>query len=118
MRAASQGDIETVLELMAPEVVFLTCGNPPMRGRKTFAAAMREMAKDGQIDCKSAVREITVSGSYAFCWNYITVTIKPHGGGLPLKKEGNVLSVFRKERGGKWVLWRDANLLEADRPRD
>ena len=32
-------------------------------------------------------------------------------GGAPVKRAGNTLSVLRKEAGGKWVLFRDANML-------
>ena len=82
-----------------------------MRGRKAFAAATQEALRGARIEGKSAVREITVSGNYAFCWNHLTVTVKPKDGSPRLKRKGNVLSVFHRERGGRWVLWRDANLL-------
>jgi uncharacterized protein (TIGR02246 family) len=44
--ATKTGDIETVLSLMAEDVVFLLPGQPPMIGRAAFAAAMQ--AQSGQ----------------------------------------------------------------------
>ena len=41
------------------------------------------------------------------------VATTPLQGGVTTRREGNVLSVFRKEPDGRWVLFRDANLLTA-----
>jgi uncharacterized protein (TIGR02246 family) len=39
MAATKAGDIDTVLSLMAGDVVFLVAGQPPMIGKARFAAA-------------------------------------------------------------------------------
>jgi len=39
MTATKAGNIETVLSLMAEDVVFLIPGRPPMIGKSAFAAA-------------------------------------------------------------------------------
>ena len=36
-QATAEGDIDGVLRLMADDVIFLTPGNPPMRGKEAFA---------------------------------------------------------------------------------
>ena len=41
MAATKAGDIETVLSLMAEDVVFLRPGHPPMIGKSAFAAAAK-----------------------------------------------------------------------------
>ena len=111
LRATREGDLDTVLGLMAKDVVFLTSGNPPMRGRKAFAAATKAALKMGRIEGKADIQEITVVGKRAFCWNHLSVTLKPRKGGKGITRKGHVLSVFRKKRSGRWVIWRDANLL-------
>ena len=35
--ATATGDIDTVIGLMAEDVIFLSAGKPPMRGRASFA---------------------------------------------------------------------------------
>jgi uncharacterized protein (TIGR02246 family) len=114
MRASAEGDVERVLTLMAEDVVFLVAGRPPMRGREAFAAASRGMAGKVRFEGRSDVQEIQVAGDYAFCWSHLSVTATPLKGGEPMRRAGDVLSVFRREPDGRWILYRDANLLTAE----
>jgi len=111
MDATRAGDLETVLGLMADDVVFLVHGREPMIGKAAYAAATRAMAAQGTptIDGHSDIREIVVHGDVAFMWAHLTVVITPPGG-APMKRAGHTLTVLRKERG-RWVIARDANLL-------
>ena len=111
MRATSEGDFETVATLMAEDVVFLMPGQAPMHGRQAFMAASRGAVGKFRIDGKSDVQEIQIAGNLAFCWNHLTVTITPLNGNAPVRRVGNILSVFRKEADGRWVLYRDANMI-------
>jgi uncharacterized protein (TIGR02246 family) len=111
MRATAAGDVDQVLKLMHEEAVFLVAGQPPMRGREAFASGLRKALAKFQIDSTSDVQEINVSGDLAYCWNRLTVTMTPHAEGSPVRREGNVLTIFRKDGEGNWVLFRDANLL-------
>ena len=113
MRASADGDLDTVLTLMAEDVVFLLPGQPPMRGREAFAAASRAMTRRVRIEGKPEIQEIHVAGDFAFCWNYLSITATPVNGGAPMRRAGNILSVFRREPDGRWVLFRDANMLTA-----
>lgn len=138
IRATADGDIDTILGLMAEDIVFLVPGQPPMRGRDAFAAGFRQMIGKVRIECKADIQEIHIAGDYAFCWNNLSVTITPSGGGPPgratrpaappvfrkdfvekmsdlstIRRAGPVLSVFRREPDGRWVLFRDANMLTA-----
>jgi|SRR5688572_13960868 len=114
MKAAAAGDDARVLELMDEDVVFLTAGNPPLRTRAEFAAAQKETRKF-RIDGKADVREVHVNGDWAYAWNHLAVAMTPREGGETSRREGDVLSVFRK-RAGRWLLYRDANLLAPQRP--
>ncbi len=109
MSASKAGDTETVLSLMAEDVVFLVPGQPPMRGKATFAAAQAELA-GVEIDGQSEIQEIQVLGDWAYLWTRLSVVITPRNGGEPTKRSGYTLSVLKKEAGA-WVLFRDANLL-------
>jgi uncharacterized protein (TIGR02246 family) len=111
IEASSKNDLDTVLTLMAEDAVFLRPGQPPMRGREAFAAASRASAGQIQVQGKSDIQEIEIIGDHAYCWNFLTVTITPTKSGTPKHLAGHILSVFRKESNGRWVLLRDANLL-------
>jgi len=112
MTATKAGDIETVLTLMADDVVFLIAGQPPMIGKAAFAAAAR--AQSGQaaprFDGTSDIQEVKVLGDWAFIWTKLTVVVTPPGGAPPMTRAGHTLSIFSKQNG-RWVLARDANML-------
>ena len=117
MTATQAGDIETVLTLMADDVVFLIAGRPPMIGKAAFAAAAR--GQPGQpaprFDGTSDIHEIKVLGDWAFIWTKLTVVVTPPGGASPMTRAGYTLSIFSKQNG-RWVLARDANMLAAVDP--
>ena len=113
MRATEEGNLETVLSLIAEDAVFLLPDQPPMRGREAFAAALRSVFGQVRIEGKPDIQEIHVAGAYAFCWNQLSLTVTPLQGGPAQRRAGPTLSVFRKEPDGRWILFRDANMLKA-----
>ena len=110
-RATAAGDVDTVLRLMAEDVVFLVAGHPPMRGRSGFEQGLRGLLTQHRIESTSEIQEIEVSGSLAYCWNQLTVRVSPRSGGNGMLRAGSALSIFRKQTDGTWLLVRDANLL-------
>jgi SnoaL-like domain len=52
MRATAEGDLETVLSLIAEDAVFLLPDQPPMQGREAFAAALRSAPGQVRIEGK------------------------------------------------------------------
>ncbi len=109
--ATASGDVDAVLELMSEDVVFLVAGQPPMRGRQTFEKGLRGLLQQHRIESRSEIREIEVSGDWAYCWSQLTVKIIPLGGGLPFLRVGNTLSILHKGKNGSWLIVRDANML-------
>jgi uncharacterized protein (TIGR02246 family) len=108
MRASMAGDTDTVLSLMADDVVFMVAGQEPF-GKEAFAAAannMQGMCLEGTSD----IRELQVLGDWAFARTYLQVTMTPPAG-VPLRRQGYAMSIFRKGADGLWRLARDANLL-------
>jgi len=111
LRATAEGDLERVLGLVAEDVVFLIPGQSPMRGRDAFAAGLRAALGHFRIEGKPDIQEIRIAGDYAFCWNHLAVTMIPLQGGAAKQRTGHILSIFRKEPDGRWVLFRDANMV-------
>jgi uncharacterized protein (TIGR02246 family) len=111
MTATRAGDFETVLGLMAEEVVFLVPGQPPMIGKAAFAAAAKPQPGQAapQFDGNSEIQEITVLGDWAYIWTKLAVTTTMPDG-KRTRRAGHTLSILRKENG-KWLLARDANML-------
>ncbi|KAF7961676.1 DUF4440 domain-containing protein [Cupriavidus sp. UYMU48A] len=109
--ASQQGDIDTVLNLMTDDVVFMVPGQEPF-GKAAFAqtsASMKGVRMQGSYD----IRELQVMGDWAYLRNFIELTVTPPGA-QAVHRSGYTLTVLRREADGRWRLCRDANLLAAD----
>lgn len=109
--AAAEGNLQRLCELMAEDVIFLTPGQAPMRGRKAFMEAFQEGMKHYSIESRGEIKELHVTDDLAYCWTHLTVTVTPHREGLPMRRSGNALSILRKRPEAGWVIVRDANML-------
>src|SRR5438046_1203062 len=114
LRASEAGDTATVLSLMVDDVVFLVAGQKPF-GKKEFAAGQTGLARF-RVEANSQIREVRVTGDWAYCWTDLTVTLTPIDGGASIKKSGNTLTIFQKLADGRWLLARDANTLTDEKP--
>jgi uncharacterized protein (TIGR02246 family) len=116
MTASKARDVDTVLSLMADDVVFLVPGQPVMH-KADFAAAARAQSSGEapQFDGTSEIQEIRILGDWAFMWAKLTVVVTPSGGAQPVTRAGHTLSILQKQ-SGKWVLARDANMLSRMEP--
>ena len=110
--ATKAGDLETVLNLMADDVVFLMPGRPPMVGKSAFAVAAGAQSDQErpQFDGTSEIQEIKVVGEWAFMWAKLSVMVSTPDGAASIARVGHTLSILNKQNG-KWVLARDANML-------
>ncbi|HZR20451.1 MAG TPA: SgcJ/EcaC family oxidoreductase [Verrucomicrobiae bacterium] len=106
--ATKAGDLQTVLTLMADDVLFLVPGREPF-GKDVFAAASRSM-KDFRIEGSSEIKELAVHGDWAWMRNRLVITVTPPNG-KPTLRSGHTLTILRKNPDGNWVIARDANLV-------
>ena len=109
--ATRAGDVDAVLQLMAPDAIFLVGGQPPMQGHDAFEKSLRTVLSDNVIESVSQIDEIAVSGDMAYCRSSLSVTMTSKHGKLPVQRTGYTLSILRKGSDGKWQLTRDANML-------
>ena len=113
MKASKAGDTATVLSLMTDDVLFLTCGRDPF-GKEEFAASASAM-KDMRIDGTADVKEVAVTGDWAWARTQISVTVTMPDG-KEVRRSGYTLSIFTKDMDGRWLIARDANLLRTETP--
>lgn len=111
LAATHDGKVDEVLELMAPDAIFLTAGQPPMQGHAAFADTLRHVLHDNAIESSSEIDEVEVAGDMAYCRTTLSVTIVSRHGKLPLRRTGHTLSILRKGADGQWRVTRDANML-------
>ncbi|MEO8566536.1 MAG: SgcJ/EcaC family oxidoreductase [Betaproteobacteria bacterium] len=107
--ASRAGDTDKVLGLMTDDVVFLTPGHPPMRGKAAFADSQASLKSFG-IQARGEIEEVRIFGDWAWMWTRLVVTMTPKSGGPPVERAGNTLSILTK-RAGAWMIVRDANML-------
>jgi len=110
-RATAAGDVETVLNLMSEDVIFLVAGHPPMRGRSSFERGLRSLLAQHRIESTGEVQEIEVSDNLAYCWSILTVRVASIAAGDATVRTGSALSILRRQPNGSWVVVRDANML-------
>jgi uncharacterized protein (TIGR02246 family) len=108
MDATRSGDIETVLDLMTDDVMFMTPGREPF-GKAEFEAQSKSLA-DVEMDGRADVREIEVAGDWAWIRNHIDLTVSGPNGESK-QRSGYTLTILRKDADGRWRLFRDANFL-------
>lgn len=108
MNASKSGDLETVLNLMSDDVIFLVPGSAPF-GKAEFKAvseSMRGMTMKGHAE----ILELQVAGDWAWIRNRIEMEVTPPGGNS-MHRSGYTLTILRKESDGHWRLVRDANFV-------
>jgi len=113
MKASQAGDTASILNMMTDDVVFMTCGHEPF-GKEEFAAASASM-KDMKIDGVADIKEVTVSSDWAWARTHLSLTVTMPDG-KQNRRSGYVLSIFTRDVDGRWMISRDANLLQADKP--
>jgi uncharacterized protein (TIGR02246 family) len=111
LRLSAEGEISQILPLMAEDVVFLVAGQPPMRGRDSFASSFAGWQGKFTLETDCEIQDIQVSGNLAYSWTKLSVAMTPVEGGPANRRSGNTLTVWRKHTGGDWQIFRDANLL-------
>src|SRR5918996_1180204 len=108
LAASEKGDLTTMLNLLADDVIFMVPGKEPF-GKETFAQNYEQL-KDTKMRTTSDIQEIKILGEWAWMRNFLKVTFTSTGG-ESTEHSGYILTILRKSSDGRWVIARDANLL-------
>ena len=109
LEASKRGDVTTLLNLLADDVLFITPGSEPF-GKEEFAAGNHEPLKDTKMEADIDIKEINVAGPWAWMRSFLRVTFTPAEGDAT-KMSGHILTVLQKNPDGQWVIKRDANFV-------
>ena len=113
LAASKQGDVETTLNLMADDVLFITSGREPF-GKETFARNNEQM-RDVEMDADIDIKEIEVLGDWAWMRSFLRLTVTKAG--KSTKHSGHILTILNKRPDGQWVIKRDANFVAPETTR-
>jgi uncharacterized protein (TIGR02246 family) len=108
LEASKRGDLSTMLELLADDVIFIVAGKEPF-GKEAFSAANQEQMKEVEMDASIDIKEIEVAGSWAWMRSFLEMTMTREG--KATKHSGHILTVWQKNAEGHWVIKRDANFV-------
>lgn len=108
LNASKADDLDTVLTLLADDVIFMVPGREPF-GKEEFAA-QSEQNKGTLKEATSKIQEIKILGDWAWMRNHLEITVTPPNLKV-MRRSGYVLTILRKNADGRWVISRDANLL-------
>ena len=108
--AVNAGDLVRLLTLMADDVVFLNPGQVPL-GRDGFSAVFPAAHQQAWISCRSELEEVVVVGEVAYTRSRDSLSVIPRAGGEAMQLAGHRITVYRKQRDGRWLLARDAHTL-------
>ncbi len=112
IEAVNAGDLARLLTLVAEDVVFLTPGQAPFdreRFSSNFTAAHEQM----RICCTSELEEVVVVSEIAYTRSRDALSVTPSAAGKTAQLAGHRLTVYRKQRDGRWLLSRDVHNLSA-----
>ncbi len=111
LAASKNGDLPTLLNLIADDVLFIVPGKEPF-GKEAFAAANREQMKDTKLDATIDIKEIEVVGPWAWMRSFLEVSFTQDG--ETTRHSGHILNIWEKKSDGRWVIKRDANFVKPD----
>jgi ketosteroid isomerase-like protein len=64
-----------------------------------------------QICCTSELEEVVVIGEVAYTRSRDALSVTPRAGGETARLAGHRMTVYRKQRDGRWLLSRDVHTL-------
>ena len=108
--AVNAGDLVRLLTLMADDVVFLNPGRAPF-GRDGFFSGFSAAHQKARINCISELEDVVVVGEVAYTLSRDSLSVTPRAGGEAMQLAGHRITVYRKQRDGRWLLARDAHTL-------
>jgi len=111
LTASKKGDVSTMLDLLADDVLFIVPGKEPF-GKEAFAAANREQMKNVDMDATIDINEIEVVGQWAWMRSFLNISFTRDG--KTAKHSGHILTIWQKNSDGRWVIKRDANFVKPD----
>ena len=109
IEASKRGDMTTLLNLLADDVLFITPGQEPF-GKQEFAAGNQDSMNDVKMEAQIDIKEIEVVGDWAWMRSFLRVTFT-RSEGDPTKLSGHILTILQKNPDGQWVIKRDANFV-------
>ena len=110
--SVNAGDLARLLTLVAEDVVFLAPGQAPS-GREGFSSNFTAAHQQMRICCTSELEEVVIVGEVACTRSRDALSVTLRAGEKAAQFAGHRMTLYRKQRDGRWLLSRDAHTLSA-----
>ncbi len=104
-KTLNESDVKGVLELYAPDGVFMPSGAPSAIGTEEVRAAYEHVFATIKLDIEFTIDEVVQSGNYAFARTISRGQVTILAEGLTVPEENRELFVLQK-RDGAWRIAR------------
>lgn len=92
-----------LLQMIAPDAVFLPDDAPQLKGRERFASAYRQAFDGFRLEQTFREEELTVAGNFAVARGTLCIEASPKDGGPPQRLVGHrALMVLQRGQDGRW----------------
>lgn len=106
--AINSNDLDTLLDMMTEDVVFLAAQAPPMVGKDEVRPWLEGYMQAYKTHWDKTLQEFIVSGEWAFERYSYKSTDTPLAGGEVIEDTGWGLVIYHHDTDGKWRVARDA----------
>src|SRR5579884_3638579 len=101
--AVNAGDLARLLTLVTDDDVFVSPGQAPF-GREEFSSNFKSSHQQLRIWCTSELEEVVVVGEVAYTRSRDALSVTPRSGEKAAQLAGHRMTVYRKQRDGRWLL--------------
>ena len=106
--AINSNNLETLLDMLTDDVVFLAAQSPPMVGKDAVRPWLEGYMEAYETHWDKPVLEFVVCGEWAFERYSYKSTDTPRAGGAVIEDTGWGLAIYHHDADGKWRVARDA----------
>ena len=108
LEATRRGDSAALAAMLDDDVLFVIPDRPPF-GKKEFFAGVQ--GAPFRFESRVEILELVVHGDWALTRVSLQIEIVPVRDAPGLRLAGPTMSVWRKDPAGRWLIWRDANMV-------
>lgn len=107
--AESAGSVDKFRSFFADDLVMMGPNESPVIGGDSVAALMQKFHNAFKVQVEYNSQEIVVSGDWGFDRGTEHYTVTPKAGGDTIRKSGNYLYLYQRQKDGSWkqsrVIW-------------
>jgi uncharacterized protein (TIGR02246 family) len=100
------GDVDSILDLMTDDVVFLVPDQLPIVGKQTYHDWVSGFQQQYSIKITVNSQELGMADEWAYEWGTLKETYTPRTSGEPFGLDGKFLRIFQKQSDGSWKIAR------------